>query len=125
MIATKRSADGRLRVRLALDTQDLFGTTGTMPWRLVRLGVEVDGAVSCITEPAQLTYVGSHHNCSDKASATSGRWSFELRGPDRSTALLTVREDGTVVHDTVELTDESCSSTTPIGPETCRSGGPC
>lgn len=125
MLATKKSADGRIRVRIALDTADRGGTSGTMGWGLVRLGVELDGAVSCITQPSQLSYVGSHHNCLDKAGATAGAMTFELEDPDDGSTSLTVRKDGTVVHESVVLTDESCSSSTPIGPQTCRSGGPC
>lgn len=125
MLATKKSADGRFRVRIALDTMDSSGTSGTMPWSLLRLGVEQDGAVSCITQPSQLSYVGSHHNCLDKAGATAGAMAFELEDPDDGSTSLTVRKDGTVVHESVVLTDESCSSSTPIGPQTCRSGGPC
>lgn len=125
MLATKKSADGHIRVRIALDTADRGGTSGTKGWGLVRLGVDLDGSVSCITQPSQLSYVGSHHNCSDKAGATAGAMTFELKDPDDGSTSLTVRKDGAVVHESVVLTDESCSSSTPIGPQTCRSGGPC
>lgn len=125
MVATKRSADGRLRLRIALDTMGQFGTPGTMPWRLVRLGVEADEVVTCVREAAALTYVGSHHNCLDEAQASAGARTFELRGPDRSVTLFTVRLDAGTVHDFVELSNEDCSSLTPLGHEVCRSGGPC
>lgn len=125
MLATKSSADGRLRIRIALDTMNMPGTPGTAPWKLIRLGVEMDGSVTCIADAADLAYTASHHNCADKASASAGTMAFNLTTPDRPNATLTARDGGNVVVDSVVLTDVTCTMRTSYGPEQCRSGGPC
>jgi hypothetical protein len=125
MVATKSSSDGRLRLRIALDTMDMFGTSGTYPWALLRLGIERNGAVTCITDAAKLTYRGSHHNCDDKASAVAGMMAFDLTAPDRAMTSLTMRDSGAVVEDSVLLEDTTCTMSPSFGPVECRSGGPC
>lgn len=125
MVATKSSSDGHLRIRIALDTRDMIGTSGTYPWALIRLGVDRRGTVACITDAAELTYSGSHHNCTDKASASARTMTFDLTAPDRSASSLTVREGGTVVEDSVLLENTTCTMSSPFGPVVCRSGGPC
>jgi len=124
MIATKSTADRRVRVRIALDTEDRMGTSGTYGWGIVRVAVEVDGVVTCITDRGALRYTGSHHNCSDTATVTSGTTTYSFAAPDRPTATLTI-DDGASVG-SYTLTDTTCSmSWSPGVPVTCRSGGSC
>lgn len=125
MVATKSSSNGRYRIRIALDTEDRFGTSGTIPWAMIRLGVEIDGIVTCITNRASLGYVVSHHNCDDTAAATLGTTSYALAAPDRSTTELTINNGVSTVGPIV-LTDTACVMARPIGPSLqCSSGGPC
>jgi hypothetical protein len=121
MVATKATADGRIRVRIALDTENRMGTSGTYGWGLIRLGVEVDGVVTCIKDRANLGYGGSHHNCSDTASATSGTTTYSFVAPDRSPAALTIKSGGTTTGP-FTLTDTDCNY---WGLPRCSSGGPC
>jgi hypothetical protein len=52
MAATKSTSDGHLRLRIAFDTMDMEGTSGVYPRALLRLGVERNGAVTCIADAA-------------------------------------------------------------------------
>jgi hypothetical protein len=125
MIATKSSADGRVRMRIVLDTEDRGGSSGTLAWGIIRLAVEVDGVVACITDRSALRYNGGHHNCSDTATAQSGTTTYSLVAPDRPTTTLTIESDGTTAGP-YTLTDATCTMLWSIGtPITCRSGGPC
>jgi hypothetical protein len=125
MIATKSTADGRVRMRIALDTEDRMGTSGTYGWYLIRLAVEVDGAVTCITDRSFLDYTGSHHNCSDTATATAGTTKYSITAPDRPTATLTIETDGATTGP-YTLSDTACTMYWSAGaPITCRSGAPC
>lgn len=125
MIATKSTADGRVRMRIALDTEDRMGTSGSYGWDLIRLAVEVDSVVTCMTDRTMLDYTGSHHNCSDKAIAQSGTATYTVAAPDRPTATLTIESNGTA-RGPYTLTDTTCTmSMSPGVPITCRSGGPC
>lgn len=125
MIATKSTADGRVRLRIALDTEDRGGTSGTLGWGLIRLAVEVDGDVACITDRSALRYTGSHHNCSDTATGKAGTTTYSLAAPDRATATLTIESNGSSVGP-YTLTDTACAMWWSAGAQiTCRSGGPC
>jgi hypothetical protein len=125
MIATKQSSDGRVRIRIALDTEDRMGTSGTYGWGLIRLAVEVDGEVTCMKERTNLKYTGSHHNCSDSATATSGSTTYSLKAPDRSTASITIDGAG-AANGTWTLTDFTCTMAGALArPAGCRSGAPC
>lgn len=125
MIATKSTADGSVRMRIALDTEDRMGTSGTLGWGLIRLAIEVDGVVTCITDRSALAYTTSHHNCSDKATGKSGTTTYALTAPDRPTVTLTIDRNGTTAGP-YTLTDTTCTMMwSPGVPITCRSGGPC
>jgi hypothetical protein len=125
MVATKATADGRVRIRIALDTEDRMGTSGSYGWGMIRLGVEVDGAVTCIQDRASLKYTGSHHNCSDKATATSGSTTYSFAAPDRPSATLTIESNGTSTGP-YSLSDTACTMRNSTGTVLqCRSGGPC
>jgi hypothetical protein len=66
--ASRATADGRYRMRLALQVPpDTGGTSGTFPWRAVRVGLVTPRGSICIRAggPAQPTYTVSHHNCKD------------------------------------------------------------
>lgn len=124
MIATKQSSDNRIRIRIALDTEDRMGTSGTYGWGLVRLALEVDGEVTCMKDRTSLKYTGSHHNCSDSATATSGSTTYTIKAPDRSQAQIII--NGGTVNGTWSLTDSTCSMAGSLAlPAGCRSGGPC
>lgn len=124
MIATKSTADGRIRMRIALDTEDRMGTSGTYGWGIIRVAVEVDGVVTCITDRSVTRYTGSHHNCSDTATATSGATTYLFAAPDRPVVTLTI-DNGTPAGP-YTLTDTTCTmSWSPGVPITCRSGGSC
>ena len=125
MIATKSTADGRVRMRIALDTEDRMGTSGTYGWGPIRLAVEVDGVVTCITDRSLLRYTGSLHNCGDTATATAGTTKYSITAPDRPTATLTIEADGATLGP-YTLTDTACTMFWSAGaPISCRSGGPC
>lgn len=124
MVATKSTSDARVRIRIALDTENRMGTSGTYGWGLIRLGVEVNGVVTCITDRANLKYSGSHHNCDDTATATAGATTYSIVAPDRPSATLTIQGNGTTTGP-FTLDDQTCAMTMSAGPVTCRSGGPC
>lgn len=125
MIATKSTADGRVRMRIALDTEDRGGTSGTLAWGLIRLAVEVDGVVTCITDRSALHYSGSHHNCDDTATGKAGTTTYSLVAPDRATATLTIESNGSSAGP-YTLTDTACAMWWSAGAQiTCRSGAPC
>jgi hypothetical protein len=119
-VATKASGDGKIRVRLALETGDRLGTSGTVPWDLIRFAIEASGATTCITEDAQLVYRGSLHNCNDKASATAGDVHYEMAAPDRMTTQISALMGSTVLWGPITLQNVTC-----IPDGKCTSGGPC
>jgi hypothetical protein len=126
-VDSKASADGRTHVRIALDTGDRIGTSGTYPWEIVRFGLVRDGAGVCVTTPAGLMYKTTHHNCGDTATVTAGGVRYELTAPDRATtrvsAFMSMGAGSTMLYGPVELTRTGCASNRPGG--ACMSGGPC
>jgi hypothetical protein len=129
-IATKRSSDGNYRARLALERiPDSSGTSGTLPWRVVRVAVQTPAGVACFKDETALAgaYKGSHHNCSDSLVITTAGVTYKFEPPDtdvrpmnlRTTSKLTITGAGAPVN--VMLSTETCKAE---GPE-CRSGGPC
>jgi hypothetical protein len=123
-IATKKSADGKYQVRLALERiPDSVGTSGTVPWRVVRIGFVTPAASACVKEESTLAgaYKGSLHNCSDTLKVTAGATTFDLKTPDttpgRTQAQLSVN-GGTAQ----PLTQVTCMKD---GGGECTSGGPC
>jgi hypothetical protein len=123
-IASKKSADGKYQVRLALERiPDSVGTSGTVPWRVVRIGFVTPAASACVKEESTLAgaYKGSLHNCSDTLKVSAGATTFDLKTPDttpgRTQAQLSVN-GGTAQ----PLTQVTCMKD--AGGE-CTSGGPC
>ncbi|HXU80449.1 MAG TPA: hypothetical protein VN914_03590 [Polyangia bacterium] len=120
-IATKTSADGTMRVRVALMVEPGgVGTSGTVPWKLVRFGIERGTLSACVTAPNQLVYTGSLHNCSDKAAAGVTGGTYLLNAPDR--ASTTISAAGAGAFPATTFTNTACKSS---DGNACGSGGPC
>jgi hypothetical protein len=120
-LTTKVSADGGTRIRVALEVDsNAVGTSGTWAWTFIRFGLERGTTKVCVTEPAQLKYLGSLHNCMDAATATAGGVIYKITAPDRATSAVGATGEG--AFPAVSLSTSSCMS--PDG-NTCKSGGPC
>jgi hypothetical protein len=127
-IATKRSADGRYTVRLALEYPPGFvGTSGTVPWATVRFAIVTPQGQLCIQDEKMLAkaYQGSLHNCMDSLEVTANGLTYKLKYPDtsppeRPDTILSISGATTVAP--VTLATVSCK--TQAG-EACGSGGPC
>jgi hypothetical protein len=126
-LATKRSADGKIEARIALEV-DGFGTSGTKAWRLIRIGVVTPDAQVCVTDEDALrgVYKTSHHNCSDILTITAGGRTYEFKAPDtdamRADTTLTI-STGANAGTPTKLTTTSCKAGAPG--LMCKSGGPC
>jgi hypothetical protein len=120
ILANKGSDDGTTQVRLALDTMGKVGLA--YPWTMVRLGIVIEGAVTCVTEKSDLTYTVTHHNCNDGASASAGATRFELVRPGDTASELRIYDGSTLVR-SIPLTTESCVRSD--GPGACPQVGPC
>jgi hypothetical protein len=135
--ATKASSDGGYRMRLALETGQRGGTSGSFAWEPLRFALTTPSAFLCITDRVMLAaaYMSSHHNCADVLTVTSGGRRYVISNPDsaidyadqtkyRRPAMLTVFEGDTMVAGPILLSTVACNrSSTPDG--RCRSGGPC
>jgi hypothetical protein len=124
-IATKASADGRYRVRLALETANRVGTSGTSGWGAFRFGIETPAGNVCVTDAAALAtaYKGSLHNCKDTFDLTAAGRRFLITAPDTDAthpiSRLTIFMGATMLDGPIELINGTCTSNFP----TCRSGG--
>lgn len=56
-------------VRIGIDPEDRFGTSGTTPYDLLYFGIVTPDEEACITDRDLLDYIGSHHNFDDNATA--------------------------------------------------------
>jgi hypothetical protein len=126
-IATKRSADGRYAVRIALEyPPGRVGTSGTVPWAAIRFAIVAPQGQLCIKDETALRepYKGSRHNCSDVFTITSNGVTYQLKYPDttpeRPDTILSVT--GAAAVPPVTLATVSCQSQS--GGQ-CLSGGPC
>jgi hypothetical protein len=130
--ATRASADGKYRMRLALETADRGGTSGSYAWAAIRFALETPDGNVCVTDEAALAsaYVGSHHNCMDVLTVTSDGRTYVVRNPDsaadyadktkwRRDATLTISTGGAMTAGPVTLSTTKCNS------GGCTSGGPC
>jgi hypothetical protein len=135
--ATRASADGAYRMRLALETASAGGTSGTYPWRPFALALATPAGSVCVTEAAGLagSYRISHHNCADQLTVTAGGRRYVIANPDsaislvdpsqyRRPATLTVFEGAAMVAGPVVLATVACNRTSFPGGR-CTSGGPC
>jgi hypothetical protein len=126
-IGTKTSQDGRYRIRLALETADRIGTSGSKPWAAFRFGIETPDGNLCVTDSAALAaaYKGSLHNCLDSFELTAGGRRFVISHPDtdptRPVSILTIFMGATMVAGPITLTSGACTARA----ANCRSGGPC
>jgi hypothetical protein len=121
------SSNGAYRVRLAIEwPPGTVGTSGTIAWEAVRVGIITPQKQVCIKDEAALAaaYKGSHHNCSDVLVVMSQGLVFEIKPPDvspeRPVTTLTVTGEGAIP--AVMLPNVTCTGT-PGG--SCGSGGPC
>jgi hypothetical protein len=126
-ISTRENAGEQIRLRLALETADRGGTSGTYPWGPVRLALEIDGTLICLDEAALAgTYRGSRHNCDDVLSFNHDGKTYEMAQPASrgvEGVTLTVSSNGSVVRGPITLDGVECVGG-PVSTE-CRSGGPC
>jgi hypothetical protein len=136
--ATRASADGRYRMRLALETADRGGTSGTFAWAPVRVALQTPEGSLCLSDEASLAgagvYMGSHHNCMDRLTVGYGATKYVVLRPDsavdyvdktkwrREASLGITRED--VVFPPVTLQTVSCNKSS-RSDGACTSGGPC
>jgi hypothetical protein len=123
-VSRQSTADGKIRVALAIEVDpERIGTSGTMPWRLVRFAIAHEGGVSaCVTAQDSLQYQGSHHNCSDAATITSGGVTWRVVHPDRSAVEISATGADTIV--ATPLVVRTCDGGM-SGHAGCTSGGPC
>lgn len=136
-VATKASADMKYRMRLALETADRFGTSGTRAWGAYRVALQTPEGNVCVSDENALAsaYQGSRHNCSDKLTVTMGNKRYVIDNPDSAIdivdpstwvrpATLTIFVNNQMVGAPIRLDTVAChaSSGTPVQ---CRSGGPC
>jgi hypothetical protein len=121
-----------IRYRVALETADRLGTSGSKGWLAYRLGIETPTARVCITSEATLAtaYTGSHHNCEDRLVVTADGKRYEIDHPDTESrnglgraSTMSVFTGTTRVLGPTSLTNVTCTANTPS--KTCTSGGPC
>ena len=108
--ATKRSADGKVQVGLAVETADRFGTSGTAPFALVRFAIVADGKMACVTSPPAGAYKVSHHNCKDTASVTVEDVRYDLSEPVSPITPISAFRGTTQLWGPLPLTDTSCTA---------------
>jgi hypothetical protein len=128
-ISTRVNDGEQIRLRLALETADRISTSGTFPWRAVRIGLEIDGRLICLDEAALASaYELSLHNCADVMTFESGGQRYEITDPDEPSgaagASLTVFAGEAPVRGPVQLPTTACV-TGGSAITQCRSGGPC
>jgi hypothetical protein len=126
-VSNKRSSNGAYEVRIALEVPPGgVGTSGTKPWKAVRLGIVTPQKRVCIKDEAALVgaYKGSLHNCKDALTVTVDGLVYKLDLPDtdpnRAPTTLSVTGEAAILP--VMLPTVSC--TTKSG-AACTSGGPC
>jgi hypothetical protein len=130
--ATRASADGKYKMRLALETADRGGTSGSYAWAAVRFALQTPDVSICVTDESALAsaYMSSHHNCMDVLTVSSGGRSYVVRTPDsavdyvdktkwRRDGSLTISMGGAMTAGPITLLTTRCNSAT------CNSGGPC
>ena len=127
-ISDRSSSNGAYRVRLAIEyPPGSVGTSGTIPWKAVRIGILTPQKQVCIKDEAALAsvYKGSHHNCMDSLVVMSGGLNYEIKPPDvapgRKVATLSVTGEAAIP--AVMLPTTTCKGKD--GEGYCASGGPC
>jgi hypothetical protein len=134
-LSNKASADGKIKMRIAMDDGGNPSTSGAYAWRPMRLGLEIDGAILCFADETALRAAYKFtqlHNCRDVLTVASGGRRYEIISPDtrqlggaddRTVATLTAFMDNATVVGPVMLATVSC--VTRIAGQACGSGGPC
>jgi hypothetical protein len=136
--ATRTSPDGKYRMRLALETGDRGGTSGSYAWAAVRVALETPDGNVCITDETALakSYTASHHNCMDVLTIEAGGKSYVIQHPDtaadyadptqqRRDGSLTISMVGQMLAGPIVLHTTKCNLANRTGPGACTSGGPC
>jgi hypothetical protein len=136
-VATKASADKSYRMRLALETADRLGTSGTKAWRAFRFGLETPTGNVCITDEQALldAYQVTHHNCADVMTVAVKSVRYVIEQPDTMVdyenptiwtrpGTLKVFVDDQMVGNSIHLETVSCDRTADAEGR-CYSGGPC
>jgi hypothetical protein len=126
-ISDRTSSNGAYRVRLAIEyPPGYIGTSGTIPWKAVRIGIVTPQKQVCIKDEAALAnaYKGSHHNCADVLTVVTQGLAFEIKPPDvapgRAVTTLAVTGEGAIP--AVMLPTVTCKASRN---DNCASGGPC
>jgi len=135
--ATRASADGKYKVRLALETDGRGGTSGSYAWAAVRFAIETPEGTVCVSDEAALAkaYVGSHHNCMDVLTVEAGGRRYVIRNPDsaieygdptrwRREGSLSIFTGTTMVAGPIAMQTIKCNKGDRAD-GTCGSGGPC
>jgi len=127
--ATKESMDGMYRFRMALETADRFGTSGSVPWLPYRFAIETPMGSVCVTDEEALAaaYLGSLHNCEDVFIWEEGQLSYRINHPDTAVdrpSMLSIYQAETQLAGPIRLDLAQCHVSTGPGDE-CGSGGPC
>jgi hypothetical protein len=134
--ATSASSDGKYKMRLALETGDRGGTSGSYAWAAVRFALETPDGNVCVTDEAALSkaYAATHHNCMDVLTVTSGSRTYRIDNPDAAADYanpMAWRRSGTLRITTgaqpvgpIMLQTQKCNAAQAAGPA-CMSGGPC
>jgi hypothetical protein len=126
-IATKQNATGAYAVRLALEAPPgAPATTGSVAWRVVRVGIVIPIRTVCFDDEAALAnvYKSSPHNCADTMTVSMSGLNYTIRLPDTDPrrADTTLNITGSAGVPPVKLTTVSCSNGKGAA---CESGGPC
>jgi hypothetical protein len=135
--ATRASADGKYKVRLALETDGRTGTSGSHAWAAIRFAIETPEGTACVTDEAALAmaYKGSHHNCMDVLTVDAGGRRYVIQNPDsaveygdptkwRRQGSLSIFMGATMVAGPIVMQTSKCNQGE-RGDGLCRSGGPC
>lgn len=99
--------DGAIRVRLAREVGERPFVGETIPYDLVRFGIEHDGEVSCFTEASSLAYEFGHHNWFDTATADDSYAVTMRYGVETGNWTDTLSIDGGA---DIALTNVACTS---------------
>jgi hypothetical protein len=122
-VDTKASADGRVRLRIALDTENNAGLGNG--WELIRFGIIVDGALTCVKDRAQLmgAYTASHHNCLDTAQVSAGGVRYQMNHPNFASTQISASMGAAPLWGPTTVQTTTCSATS--ANKMCARGGPC
>jgi hypothetical protein len=119
-VDSKASADGKIRLRLAFDTEDRGGIETA--WALIRFAIEVNGVVTCVKDRQQLNYMVTHHNCLDKASVVAGSVRYDLVAPNFVATQISASMNGASAWGPTTVQTTTCTGAP--NPK-CLRGGPC